>query len=75
METQMTFKEAMKRYRIDAGKHFVRPVRKTSHLTRGAWYLLDKRGNVVAIVNSPDNSLWGARLAYFFNELGRGNAA
>ena len=75
MENLMSFKEAVKQYRLDAGEHFVRPVRKTSHYSRGAWHLLDKRGSVVCIVNSTDSSLWGAKLAYYFNELGRGNAA
>ena len=75
METEITFKQAAKRYKLDSGVHYVRPVRKNCHFTRGAWYLLDKHSNVIAIVNSTDTSLWGARLQYYFHEIGRGNAA
>lgn len=72
MEKQ-TFKAARELFRKDAGVHYVKPDEKTSHFTRDAWYLLDKRGNVVCIA-APESCLWGAKLAYYYSELGRGNA-
>ena len=62
------YKTACTRYKLDAGPHYVRPVKKTSHFTRDAWHLLDKRGNVVCIAG-PDGCLWGAKLAYYYNEM------
>ena len=70
MENLMSFKEAVKQYRLDAGEHFTRPVRKTSHYSRGAWHLLDKRGGVVCIVG-PDACQWGNKLAVYYAEMGR----
>jgi hypothetical protein len=65
------YKTAVTRFKLDAGPHYVRPVKKTSHYSRGGWYLIDRAGNVVCIVG-PDGCLWGARLAYYFNEGAKG---
>ena len=73
METQ-TFKQAVEAYREDSGRHFIKPVRSTSHYSRDAWFLLDSSGGIVAIV-APESCCWGAKLQYYYHELGRGNAA
>ena len=72
METD--YRTAVTRFQLDAGEHFVKPVKAKCHYSRGAWYLLNRRGEIVCIAG-PDACLWGARLAYYHSELGRGNAA
>ena len=64
------YKTAVTRFKLDAGPLFIKSVKKSSHFSRGAWHLLDKRGNVVCIVG-PDGCLWGNRLAVYFDEMSK----
>ena len=66
-----TYKSAIQRYSEESGRHFISPVRKKSHYTRGGWHLLDKTGAVIAIVG-PDSVMYGNELAFYYNSLQQG---
>ena len=63
------YRTAVTRFKLDAGPHYSLPVKKNSFYARGAWHLLNQRGDVICICGADGGCLWGNRLAVYFHEM------
>jgi hypothetical protein len=70
METELTFKEAVKLYRADSDRHFIKPVKSTSHFSHAGWFLLGKDDGIACIC-VHGGCIWRNRLAYYYDEIAK----